>query len=80
MSKAEKLCPFDIPLHREIWCNRYDRGERETSLTIDDIERIDAFLTAVRNSKNGAFTFTRMTEEQYNEVLSRFNKHKQSQQ
>lgn len=45
-------------------------------LTIADIERIHVFLYAVKNNKQGCFTFTRLKDEQYQEVLDRFNKAK----
>ena len=49
------------------------RLEREDALTIADIEKLHTFLYAVKNNKQGAFTFTRLTDEQYEEVLRRFN-------
>ena len=42
-------------------------------LTIKDIETIHVFLYAVKNNKSGCFTFTRLKDEQYEEVLRRFN-------
>lgn len=53
------------------------RLEREDVLTIADIEKLHTFLYAVKNNKYGAFTFTRLTDEQYEEVLLRFNKAKE---
>ena len=41
-------------------------------LTIDDLERLDALLYAVRNNKTMAFTFQKMPDEKYEEVLKRF--------
>lgn len=49
------------------------RLEREDALTIADIEKLHTFLYAVKNNKQGAFTFTRLTDEQYEEVLRMFN-------
>lgn len=49
------------------------RLEREEALTIADIEKLHTFLYAVKNNKQGAFTFTRLTDEQYEEVLRMFN-------
>lgn len=46
-------------------------------LTIQDIELLHTFLYAVKNNKHGAFTFTRLSDEQYLEVLNRFNKSKE---
>lgn len=53
------------------------RLEREDALTIADIERLHTFLYAVKNNKHGAFTFTRLSDEQYKEVLRRFNNAKE---
>lgn len=50
------------------------RLEREDALTVADIEKLHTFLYAVKNNKQGAFTFTRLSDEQYEEVLRRFNK------
>lgn len=50
------------------------RLEREDALSIADIEKLHTFLYAVKNNKTGAFTFTRLSDEQYEEVLRRFNK------
>ena len=52
------------------------RLEREDALTIADIEKLHTFLYAVKNNKQEMFTFTRLTNEQYEEVLRRFNKAK----
>ena len=42
------------------------------SLTIKDVEALHTFLYAVKNNKQGVFTFTRLTDEQYQEVIRRF--------
>lgn len=55
----------------------YEHAEKDLSLTIDDIEKIHTFLYAVKNNKKGAFTFTRLSDEQYEEVLRRFQKAKE---
>ena len=44
----------------------------DLALSIDDIEKIHVFLYAIKNNKQGAFTFTRLSDEQYKEVLQRF--------
>ena len=54
------------------WWQKYQKAQ----LTIDDIERIHTFLYAVKNNKEGAFTFTRLSDKQYEEVLKRFNNYK----
>ena len=48
----------------------------ERALTIQDLELLHTFLYAVKNNKHGAFTFTRLTDEQYAEVLKRFKEAK----
>lgn len=44
-------------------------------ITINDLELLHTFLYAVKNNKSGVFTFTRLTDEQYQEVLNRFAEH-----
>lgn len=59
-------------------CQRgYEQAEKDTALTIEDLELIHTFLYAVKNNKHGAFTFTRLSDEQYQEVLNRFNRSKE---
>jgi hypothetical protein len=50
----------------------YEQAKKDLSLTIEDIEKIHTFLYAVKNNKQGMFTFTRLSDEQYKEVLRRF--------
>ena len=50
----------------------YKQAEQDLALTIEDIELLHTFLYAVKNNKQGAFTFTRLSDEQYEEVLRRF--------
>lgn len=45
-------------------------------LTIKDLELLHVFLYAVKNNKQGVFTFTRLSDEQYQEVLKRFKEAK----
>ena len=47
--------------------------EYTRSLSIKDLQTLHAILYAVKNNKTGAFTFQRLSEEQYEEVLKRFN-------
>lgn len=47
-------------------------SEKDLALTIQDLELLHTFLYAVKNNKHGAFTFTRLTDEQYAEVLKRY--------
>jgi hypothetical protein len=60
--------------------NAYEKGyhqaEKDLALTCEDIEKIHTFLYAIKNNKQGVFTFTRLSDEQYQEVLNRFNKQK----
>jgi len=51
----------------------YHQAEKDNALTIDDIERIDIFLCAIRSNKSGAFTFRKLSDEQYQAVLCRVN-------
>lgn len=50
----------------------YEQAKKDLSLTIEDIELLHTFLYAVKNNKQGMFTFTRLSDEQYKEVLRRF--------
>ena len=50
--------------------------KKDLALTVKDMELLHTFLYAVKNNKSGCFTFTRLTKEQYEEVLSRFNAQK----
>lgn len=45
-------------------------------LTVEDLELLHTFLYAVKNNKQGVFTFTRLSDEQYEEVLRRFREAK----
>lgn len=55
----------------------YEQAEKDNAITIKDLELLHTFLYAVKNNKQGVFTFTRLSDEQYNEVLRRFNKAKE---
>ena len=57
---------------RSFFIEGYERAEKDLALSIDDIEKIHTFLYAIKNNKQGAFTFTRLSDEQYKEVLRRF--------
>lgn len=50
----------------------YEQAEKDFGLTIKDLELLHTFLYAVKNNKNGVFTFTRLSDEQYKEVIRRF--------
>ena len=41
-------------------------------IDIEDVEKLHTFLYAIKNNKQGVFTFTRLSDEQYKEVLRRF--------
>lgn len=58
----------------------YEQAEKDLALTIADIYRIHVFLYAVKNNKQGAFTFQRLKDEQYQDVLEKFNKAKEDEQ
>ena len=66
----KKLDPYSMG---RAYAEGYEQAEKDLALTIEDIERIHTFLYAVKNNKQGAFTFTRLSDEQYQEVLRRFN-------
>lgn len=53
-----------------------EQAEKDHELTIKDLELLHTFLYAVKNNKQGAFTFTRLSDEQYDEVLKRFKEAK----
>lgn len=55
----------------------YEQAEKDLELTIADIEKIHTFLYAIKNNKKGMFTFTRLSDEQYQEVLKRFKEIKE---
>ncbi len=63
----------------EVFRQGYKKAEKELALSIDDIEKIHTFLYAIKNNKHGAFTFTRLSDEQYKEVLRRFKAIKEEQ-
>ena len=54
----------------------YRKAEKDLALTIEDIELLHTFLYAIKNNKHGCFTFTRLSDEQYEEVLRRFREMK----
>ena len=47
----------------------FNEKNKLASLTIEDIERIDIHLCAIRANKSGCFTFRKLSDEQYQEVL-----------
>lgn len=55
----------------------YEQAEKDLTLTIKDLELLHVFLYAVKNNKQGVFTFTRLSDEQYQEVLKRFKEAEQ---
>lgn len=61
---------------REVFRKGYEQAEKDLALTIQDLELLHTFLYAVKNNKHGAFTFTRLSDEQYEEVLKRFKEAK----
>lgn len=67
-------CNVDANLEQRVaYRQGYEQAEKDLALSIDDIEKIHTFLYAIKNNKQGAFTFTRLSDEQYKEVLRRFN-------
>lgn len=53
------------------------KKDKKAKLTIEDIQRIDIFLCGIRANKHGAFTFSKLSDEQYAEVLKRHLEAKQ---
>ena len=65
--------PFDVKSEsRAAYVEGYHQAEKDLALTIEDIEKIHTFLYAVKNNKQGVFTFTRLSDEKYQEVLKRY--------
>ena len=54
----------------------YHQAEKDLALTIEDIERIDIYLCGIRANKSSAFTFRKLSDEQYQAVISRINQNK----
>lgn len=76
---AKRIQAESVDTHqpiRTIFIRAYEQAEKDLTLTIDDIELLHTFLYAVKNNKQGMFTFTRLSDEQYEEVLWRFNQRK----
>ena len=73
--QAEKDLEWEINHREEAYMNGVKDGLKER-LTIEDLELLHTFLYAVKNNKSGCFTFTRLSDEQYQEVLRRFNQKK----
>ena len=55
----------------------YHQAEKDLELTIEDIERIHTFLYAIKHNKQGVFTFTRLSDEQYQKILKRYKDYKE---
>ena len=66
----------DAEIDRSIFAEGYEQAEKD-KLTIADLERLHTFLYAVAHNKQGVFTFTRLSDEQYQEVLRRYYKAKE---
>lgn len=59
-------------VYRDVFRIGYETAEKDLALTIEDIERIDIMLCGTRANKHGAFTFSKLSDEQYAEVLKRY--------
>jgi len=82
--QASRLYPYENGVKglicensRQLFIQGYEQAEKDLAMTIDDLELLHTFLYAVKNNKQGCFTFTRLSDEQYQEVLRRFNNAKQ---
>lgn len=63
---------------RKRFVEGYEQAEKDLELTIQDLELLHTFLYAVKNNKHGAFTFTRLSDEQYKGILTRFKQIKEA--
>ena len=63
----------ELPIDELLYLKGRKDAEKDLALTWEDMERIHTFLYAIKNNKSGAFTFTRLSNEQYEETLKRFN-------
>ena len=85
MSKAEDLAKKycegssfeDACMERPAYIAGYHQAEKYLELTIEDIERIHTFLYAIKHNKQGVFTFTRLSDEQYQKILKRYKDYKE---
>ena len=75
-ASTRKATRFQVGEIAKFYNDGYEQAEKDLALTIQDLERLHTFLYAVKNNKHGAFTFTRLTDEQYQEVLKRFKEAK----
>lgn len=66
----------NLTIDEAIYEQGYNQAIIDLTLTIDDIKLLHTFLYAVKNNKQGMFTFTRLSDEQYEEVLRRFQNYK----
>ena len=69
--QAEQDLEWEVNHREEAYTKGFSDGLKER-LTIEDVELLHTFLYAVKNNKQGVFTFTRLSDEQYQEVLRRF--------
>ena len=87
MSKAEEAAWKKYPYKngmkglicensRGIFIQGYQQAEKDLALTVEDIERIDIYLYGIRANKSGAFTFRKLSEEQYKGVVQRVNQNR----
>lgn len=60
----------------ESYFQGYEQAEKDLALTIEDIEKIHTFLYAIENNKHGIFTFTRLSDVQYQVILNQIGKSK----
>ena len=70
--------PFDVNSEKRFYYRQgYEEAEKDLELTIEDIERIHTFLYAIKHNKQGVFTFTRLSDEQYQKILKRYKDYKE---
>jgi hypothetical protein len=70
--------PFDVNSEKRFYYRQgYEEAEKDLELTIEDIERLHTFLYAIKHNKQGVFTFTRLSDEQYQKILKRYKDYKE---
>ena len=80
-SELEEVLDFLDSLQQEQPCDGLEEeaeewAEKDNELTIKDLELLHTFLYAVKNNKQGVFTFTRLSDEQYQEALKKFKENR----
>lgn len=59
----------DVIKARKFFAKGYEQAEKDLTLTTKDLIILHSLLYAVKNKKQGAFTFRRLSDKQYEEIL-----------